>query len=1094
MIKKTKHNKQPIISEIIRWIHYDPVLTRLFFNAVLPIPLFSCGLSGKDKVDVIVLGKGKPLSSGQVTLNHLYQQAARGFQFSMSKVLPLLVTSFVITDLVNYSRYPELRFGTTLKTVFSGFASNEQSISTRLFSNFPHETKIFWLGPGLMISLPILTLFGNVVVKALQRRYADAEDNKGTEVTNLKNLKHNPQIWYLYPALFSAAQAIIWNKDGVQKREILNEMLEVSKTSWLALGYLRQIVDSLNNDKKIKIKIKKITQNINRDQDEEDFLLEEDDSSEEKEMGWLDYALTELGKQRESTKNPLRAFYIDYLMYSIGHLPSNRKTPLTALALAFITALYLSINLYGHFRFVLTLYRKTKQFIDFLTQGGTCEYEGKQFTMRDFEYICGVCPEWPFVPKAETTTAQGCLDYLLKQAREPADLIKLMKKLFQSSSNSTEAVPQKNNTDINNVDVSERDWIKWPDQIFETFLDTLAQQKQYDQLNFSRPTEGNVWDDHNKLELLAGFLDKVAVKKIDGARLALGKGIKIVAKSLSNQTDMEYIDLNSNDIDDDAFDDIAPLFELPELNDVNLSKNSLSNDSLKKILPFANKSNVKKLDLSQNNLGVQVALDTLATLISQFKQLNWLNIGGQSFNGLDFTAFGNALLNSNVKSLNLNGASLGSLDFYYLSPYFKQLTHLNLSNNALDSQSLGFVMKGLSNGSLIELNVANNQLDDNALKVLANGVKLIPTITRLNLANNIFGRDGLKTLLTAINGPVDYLDLSNNSQNNAIDALIDWLNETTNVQIGELVLSNNQMPDSQGAALIKACSKHSINVLKLDYNALSSQTAQALHDSLSNGWEVTTLDLSNNRFNATDFKQINSALNVSQVTDLKFSNNAINNTQIVIEFSKELISPISDGRALGEEVVDPGLLKEIRGKQPETTLDNVELDNTGIDTSGTLALCRIQQANQTPHTLLTDNPAINKTIVDPQSCNIPNANANFTLPSRAKRYANHTTSTGKIAAQTKGSNYKASQLLMSQGIIFNKPHENEPNIQSQNSQRIAGTGMAVGAGAILGPTFFIVIGSVILIVGLAYALHFLNAWMNNTEPQHNHDDDKNFKF
>ena len=134
-----------------------------------------------------------------------------------------------------------------------------------------------------------------------------------------------------------------------------------------------------------------------------------------------------------------------------------------------------------------------------------------------------------------------------------------------------------------------------------------------------------------------------------------------IAKGLQKATNLTILNLNNNNIGEEAADDIAAvLFHNIKLQELYLSDNNFRTAGAIKIAKgLQNATNLTILDLDNNNIGEEAA-DDIAAVLSHNTKLQQLYLGGNNFEKVGIIKIAKGLQNvADLVILNLNNNYIG---------------------------------------------------------------------------------------------------------------------------------------------------------------------------------------------------------------------------------------------------------------------------------------------------------------------------------------------------------------------------------------------------------------------------------------------------
>ena len=188
----------------------------------------------------------------------------------------------------------------------------------------------------------------------------------------------------------------------------------------------------------------------------------------------------------------------------------------------------------------------------------------------------------------------------------------------------------------------------------------------------------------------------------------------VIAKMLTENTTVRYLDLSYNKLDSECADKICEmLFSDNTLKYLYLSANKLDSEGADKICEgLCNNNTLTHLHLSSNDLDSECA-DKLCEMLCINNTLTFLNLSDNKLDSECADKICEGLCNNN------------------------SLEYLKLSGNKLDSECADKICEGLcNNNSLIELDLSDNKLDSECADKICEGLCNNNTLKFLDLSDN----------------------------------------------------------------------------------------------------------------------------------------------------------------------------------------------------------------------------------------------------------------------------------------------------------------------------------------------------------------------
>ena len=195
--------------------------------------------------------------------------------------------------------------------------------------------------------------------------------------------------------------------------------------------------------------------------------------------------------------------------------------------------------------------------------------------------------------------------------------------------------------------------------------------------------------------------------------------IVLLARS-SQVSQVRVLDLEDNQIGDEALKILSESTQLPKLEVLRLGINFVTDKGIKE---WANSSsatlkNLKSLSLSDNKLTDDSLADFFKS--SNFKKLETLEIGW-------------------MEAGNKTAMAIGTSDA------FPCLKKIDLERSYIDAEGLRSLISGKIAENLEELNLSANKLGNEGAKIIA-GISNLKKLKTLNLSQNMIGDEGAKAI------------------------------------------------------------------------------------------------------------------------------------------------------------------------------------------------------------------------------------------------------------------------------------------------------------------------------------------------------------
>lgn len=622
------------------------------------------------------------------------------------------------------------------------------------------------------------------------------------------------------------------------------------------------------------------------------------------------YLVWYLGKYEKPSDKPLSRFY---LLNSLlrWQFPAD-KPILSQIPSQFAHLFFWGVQgllLYTRIKLWITISEGLNLFISRLLDQRRCEAAGYIWSFAEFfdNYICSFCADLP-VAYEDAFAPLTCLNFLL-EPREQAQILALLDRYrpehnitrlslsAQNLSNTTNllrnALPiiARRMPNLLELDLASFKGPMGPDEApyLATFLNQMA-------LTFLDLSFNNLG-----VSITAAITDIVPslrVLKLIHCNLNTPGAAKALGNILHLLSGLQDLDLRSNNLGDQAIEDLAPELGNSTVVTVDFSSNKISN--IAALAAPVRKSRLTTLLLGSNNIGD----DELIKFLQAFSQ----ETGIPPLKFLDLIS--NQIGDSGVQAL-----AIALLNF-------PDLLELHLTDNNIrdaGAQALFGVLADLQ--QLQKLILAVNLIGPDGV----NNIKNLPkSLQELDISSNRLGL-GAKKVLEAIPGSgLQIVNLANNRI--VAEALVGF---TTDSVLEDLDLSNNLL--SNGTRWLAPALKN-LRVLHLGNNKL---TAADIENLVAQGLgNLQTLILDDNKFGDTESLARNLG-KLLQTLSLKSTG----------------LTP-KDARTLGLAVRGSGLLRLILDENPigldgaqgigegamDSSLQDLSLSNCGLGAKEVTAL------------------------------------------------------------------------------------------------------------------------------------------------------------
>ncbi|MDF2866536.1 MAG: RNI-like protein [Gammaproteobacteria bacterium] len=866
-------------------------------------------------------------------LNHpeipfLLTKAVTGARLITDNAWPLTLLGLLSYDLHRYQNEPEQRYGNTLHGLWlgglwPGSNLNLSTLSRHLGSGVIHDGWSYWLGISLAMVTPLLAGLTYSLIHSYRFNVPQITKLQAT-VDYLAKLE--PSFWsntlaWLWPfsgtayQVLAAERALLWRNKIASKtqKDLLAGMQDLAQRhgGLTQLAAIRSLAKLTDHKQPI-------------------------DENPPHTHGSICSPLSMLQMIAEDRdRRHLVRYYAHYQLWTLG----ESNNPWVHLWWLPPTLAWSGYVLYAKLRLGETLVQKMVTAIQTLHEAHLCHTSGKVWAYQPerADYVCGVCPDWNFVPQSQINHSQGCVDGLLATERDSHDLLRLMDRVLKPPF-------------FTDLDLSQQSWTSWPVNDWQTLLAKLANSSlpKLQVINLSQPALRPPQVD--KLQLLNRFLQQTPVQHLDLSRQHLGaQQLQSLLQELPPT--VKQLNLADNLLGDEGAAVLSKYLPGLSLESINLSRNNIGDNGIAELAMAFSQTGLTKLDLSANQFGA-LGLSYLTECMPN-TVLTELNLSYNDLSLANLQEWGAAVANSSLIRLALRQTQLYAEQLEAWAPQLgiSGLQKLDLAYNPFSDEGLKHLLMASCHNDLSELDLSYSDITDNGVAQLER--YLIDTRwTHLSLSGNQLGLNGLLSLAQGLNGSeLEHLTLANMELGDvAVLAFAEVLNATSH-RLSGLNLAHNQL--SGGAALaLLASLPTQLTRLELQHNRLDDAFATYLADSLSQRKSLTYLDLSHNVIGARGTEWLGKKLDdATGLTRLRLAQNPIGATggKSLASF---LISRGPFSIELGKLSLSQDARRAIAKTRTQTTLTELDLTGCELDDSAALALCRVQPYTHIPFAAL----------------------------------------------------------------------------------------------------------------------------------------------
>jgi Leucine Rich repeat len=317
---------------------------------------------------------------------HYERWPRRAWQLSLMGAL--------IYDVVQYADYPQARFGNTLTNVLFGFGANPETVSRHWGSDRPPEA-LFWLAPGVLVSLSLLSVLRAACYRPLPRSALAPSDDK-------------PLAFHQADALRAVSDGLFFG-NGLSDEDalaLINNLGQTSLASRFPLNY-RAIAILAS------------------------FAGRERDGAQEDRAQATEQAMTHLTFHLDARRPWLRRVYTGYHLWRQGLDSNGSVDGVWPYAFGLWVLCQFAVGLFSRYHYWRLLGDKLTDVLDYHDRQAACEALDKQFFYAAWpdQAVCALCPDWDFVRLADSDGLQACVEGLLQQPLPPEDLARRLTRL-----------------------------------------------------------------------------------------------------------------------------------------------------------------------------------------------------------------------------------------------------------------------------------------------------------------------------------------------------------------------------------------------------------------------------------------------------------------------------------------------------------------------------------------------------------------------------------------------------------------------------------------------------------------------------------------
>ena len=428
-----------------------------------------------------------------------------------------------------------------------------------------------------------------------------------------------------------------------------------------------------------------------------------------------------------------------------------------------------------------------------------------------------------------------------------------------------------------------------------------------------------------------------------------GQAAEGLANVIKNNSNLEQLDLESNNIGPSAIVILQALMENSKLKLLNLNSNYMTErvvDDLANVIK--NNSNLEQLGLENNKLGPSATV--ILQALKENSQLKVLNLNNNNMTGQIAEDLANVINNNSCLEelyLSNNNLKLSAIVILQALTKHSKLKMVNLSSNYMTGHVVEDLVNVIKNNSnLRQIALENNILGPSAAVILQ-ALKEKYQLKLLNLNSNNMTGQVAEDLANVIqnNSGLEELYVSNNNLGPSACMILQALKQKSKVKV--LYLHNTYMTGKivEELANVIKCNSD-LEQLGLDNNKLGP-SATVILQALKENSQLKVLNLNNNNMTGQVAEDLANVIkNHCNLEKLFLANNNLGPSAIVIlqaliKNSKLKLLNLTNNNMTGEIAVD--LVNVIKNN---TGLEELSLSNNNLNSSAIVILQTLKQNHQ----------------------------------------------------------------------------------------------------------------------------------------------------
>ncbi len=879
------------------WLRYEfsPL------HSLMPLPLRVADLSTRS---LIWLASKTPGSRGYALVNHI-SNFINGSTTTLNVLWPLALFGLTLRDIIYYATVPQNRYENSVGTILGGFAPNESTWTTHFGSYLAGNWQQFSAGPIGLVVAPIAAGITQAI-RLGKRHNAD----------NVNNPNQNS-----LAAVARKEFAVIHNRSVDIKREIIINQLKtiaIRGHSLLirlsALQSLATIIDACKRD----------TLNfLSKEKKDEIFAIA---------LTGLYEAAQLIEDEKKSPLEWIRTIYADHLLWSLNeNAESTRSKLYHAGEQAFLFWPITLYQWYANVRWLQIIVKKIIEGFQYYSNMQVCEAKNGKWGYLEWlgDYACTVCGDWSFANYQDMFSAQGCLNNLLAEQRDPQLILDAISRFQQ-------------HPDIKVFDGSQQQfWTLWTPSQLQILVDKLLpiENLVLDSFNVSQPNPNYQPITQQVLSDLNRLLKQVPVKNLVMQNVPGGpEMITTLGPSLNSTTS---VDFTGAALGDQGWNELTQQGAFKQMSKVVVGNNQIDSEAIIQTSNQIIHSGVTQLDLSTNQINTQQGLDAVANAMQHLQELD---LSDNNLSGFDLRSLGEAIQQaSSLDTLNLMDCHLTDQQIIRLAPYFKNssIKNLSVSGNQLTGEGVANLLSNFNPNQQVSVDVSDNRIFDRDMRIIAEVAEGL-SLNLLNLADNHFSVKGLQFLLDKIPQiQINGINVANNSLGDDLaDAFYNLLTQFKTT-LRSINLANNDLTEIGGITLAKgiAQSNSTISQVELQNNPeCGGAVASAFATTITLKQDLNYLDLSFCGIDSQGGKDLCTVIQQCSLETLLLNGNLFDDT-VGICFAENLITPTPNLYNAYQDNTHNDEARRIRKSVPATQLQRLEIgEGLGIASARALYL------------------------------------------------------------------------------------------------------------------------------------------------------------